>query len=393
MAFGITRFAIRNITRRPVRSGALSLGSSVLAGALFVLGAMYLSVTDSVERGGERLGADAMVVPAAWHMPQGGPLLSGGPTASYLDPDTVSRIKEFQGVESSTEQLFIVSASLPCCSIANTVLVGFIPETDFTVSPWLRDEGMERPLMNDEIVVGPNILSEPGGRIRFFDRVFLVAAKLEPTGLPMMDNAVFIPMEGAREMIASAEGLPVSIRPGQVSAVMLRFEEDVNHNAVSLRMEYEIPGTLVVLATEAMAAAREDMLAPLRGMAVMSSLWWILSMVMSGALFGVVLEGRRDEIMMLKSLGASRRHVLKVFLSEVLALSLAGALAGASGGWLAIGRITGELPLPGVPSLALLASCSIGVCLVSAFVSTAYPLFRVSLGTASVEAQRPESIS
>jgi putative ABC transport system permease protein len=378
MAFGILRVALRNITRRPVRSGVLSLGSAVLAGAVFVLGAMYLSVTGSVERGGERLGADAMVVAAGWNMPRGGPLLSGGPTAVYLDPKTVMSIKQYHGVASSTEQLFITSASLPCCSIANTVLVGYVPETDFTITPWLRDKGPARPLMDDEIVIGPNILSEPGGRIRFFDKVFRIAAKLEPTGLAMMDNAVFIPMQGAREMITSAEALPVFVKPGQVSAVMLRFEEDVNPGAVSLRMEYEIPGTLVVLASEAMAAAREDMLDPLRGMAVMSALWWLLSMVMSGALYGVVLEGRRYELKLLRSLGASRRHVIQVFSLEVLTLSLTGALAGVSGGWILIGHIMGGLPLPGGTPLILLALCSVSLCLVSAFLSTAYPLFRNS---------------
>ncbi|MFC1549407.1 ABC transporter permease [Nitrospirota bacterium] len=389
MAFGITRIAIRNITRRPLRSGVLSFGSAVLAGAIFVLGAMYLSVTGSVERAGKRLGADAMVVHSGWSVPQGGPLLSGGPTAAYLDPGTVARIKQYHGVAESTEQLFIVSASLPCCTIANAVLVGFVPETDFTISPWLRDEGMDRLLMNDEIVAGPNILSEPGGRIRFFDKVFRVAAKLEPTGLPMMDNAVFIPMDGAREMIASAEGLPLYVGPGQVSAVMLRFQEQVNHNAVSLRMEYEIPGTQVVLAREAMASARENMLAPLRGMALMSALWWLVSMMLSGALYGVVLESRRDELRMLRSLGASRRHIFKAFSLEVLVLSLSGSIVGVAVGCVFIGRIMGGLPLPGVPALALLSAASVCACLISSFVSTAYPLLRNSPGVASGAAVSP----
>ena len=388
MAFGIASVALRNITRRPVRSGVLSLGSAVLAGAVFVLGTMYLSVTGSVRQGGDRLGADAMVVPSGWNMPRGGPLLSGGPTSVYLAPDAVTRIKGYHGVASSTAQLFIVSASLPCCSIANAVLVGFDPETDFTVTPWLRGKGMPAPLSNDEIVIGPNILSEPGGRIRFFDTVFRVAAKLEATGLPMMDNAVFIPMEGAREMIASAEGLPVSVGPGEVSAVMIRFEEDVNPNAVSLRMEYDIPGTLVVLASEAMAAAREDLLAPLRGLAVMSALWWVLSMAMSGALYGLVLEARSDELMLLRALGASRRKVLQVFSLEVIALSVTGAIAGVLVGWTLTGRIMGALPLPGMLHLVLLASSSVCVCLVSAFLSTSYPLFRHSMRTGSVSVSR-----
>ena len=377
MGFGITGFSIRSITRRPARSGALALGMAALAGALFTLGLMYISVTGSVERGAMRLGADAVAVAGGWRAPEGGLLLSSGPTGAFLNAEQVERIASYEGVEAASEQLFIVSASLPCCSMANTVLVGFSPGTDLTVSPWLR-ENLGRPLDGDEIVVGSSILSEAGGRIRFFDKVFRVAARLEPTGMPLMDNAVFIPMPEARRMISESPNIPARAGPGEVSAVLLRFGPDVNHNARALRMEFDMPGISVMLASEAVEAARHDMLSPLRGMAAMAALWWAVSLVLSGVLYGVDLEARQGEIVLLRALGATRKRLVLMFSLEVLMLSVAGSLAGLAGGWMALPMLSGGLPLPHGRTVMLMALLTAGLCIASSSLATAYPLFRGS---------------
>lgn len=377
MGLNILSYAKRNVTRRPLRSGALSLAVAAVAGTLFVLSTLNASISASVDRAGARLGADAMAVASNWKAPEGGLLLSGGPTAAYLGPDAVGAIAGFEGVDSHTSQLFIVSASLACCSIANTVLVGYEPETDFTVSPWMRKR-LGRGLEPDEIVIGPNILSETGGRIRFFGKVFRVAEKLEPTGIDMMDSAVFIPMQGARAMVAESEEIPLKIRPDDVSAVLIKFAHGVNHAEVALRMELAIPGISVMLAEEAMRAAKGDMLKPLGAMAWVGGIWWLVSMVMTGTLYYIWLEGRSDEVTLMRAMGAKRYTVAGLFVTEVLIMALAGALVGVVLGWLGYEVALGGMLAPDGAELILYAAVSVAGGIVSALAATVYPLLRHS---------------
>lgn len=378
--FSLAAYAIRNIVRRPMRSGALSLGVAALSGTLLVLFSLYLSIDAGVERAWARLGADAMAVPSNWKPPEGGLLLGGVPTGTYLSPHVVERVSAYHGVAASSEQLFIVSASLACCSLGNTVLVGFDPETDFSVMPWLSGS-IEKPLDSDEIVAGPEILSEPGGRIRFFSKVFRIAAKLEPTGMPMMDRAVFIPMAGAREMMDGSDLLPMKAAEGESSAVLLRFSDDINPLAVALRMEFEIPEVSVVLAAEAISAAKADLMVPLRAMVIVATLWWIVNLVLSGVLYGVAMEARVEEVRLLRNMGASRGHMLGMFTLEVLWVSFAGALAGVLAGWAVLGLIGGAGLTPMLPtglSLALIGVWAILCSVVSALLSSVYALIKLT---------------
>lgn len=380
MDFGLRSYVFRNMLRRPVRSGALLLSMAALSGMLFVLGALYISVTWSVERAGARLGADAIVVPAGWRVPEGGLLLSGGPTSTYLDSDIVARVKGYRGVAASTGQLFIVSAPLACCSLADTMLVGFEPETDFTVSPWFK-ETLGREMEADEIVIGQNLFSEPGGRIRFFGKVFRVAAKLEATGLVSMDSAAFIPMSAAREMINESKEIPLDVSPGEVSIILIKFDSDVNPNAVALKLEFEVPGISVVMASDAMEAAKNDILGPLRAMSAMALLWWLVSLFMAGTLYGVTLEARAGELSILRALGASRSHVMAIISMEIGLLSIAGCISGILAGWLVINGLyafIGMLVLPDGMSLVALALLSVLLCVLSSIAAVIYPVLKHS---------------
>lgn len=380
MPFGLRTYAVRNIIHRPVRSAALSLGIAALAGSLFFMSAMYMSVTQSVERAAARLGADAVAVASGWHSPPGGILLSGIATTDYLGPDVVQKIRESGYVSEAAEQLFIVSASLQCCSLANTVLVGFNPELDFTVSPWIG-EHLNRQIGNDEIVVGSSILSDPGGMIRFFDKLFRVAAKIEPTGMPIIDGAVFIPMDGAREMIASSPDVHMDINEGDVTAVLLKFPEGVDFSEAAVMIEYQVPEVTVVLAAQAMRAAREDLLSPLRVLAVMMPVGWAVSLFLIGVLYWATLDQRRGELALLRAMGAGRRHLLRMFTSEVLTLSATGAILGIFMAWASFG-LTGFLFPSGSLSLSplylgYLGAASFIISVVAALAATAYPLLRI----------------
>jgi putative ABC transport system permease protein len=386
----IFSLSLKNLRRKPVRTAAIFMGMAALAGLLFTLTSFYLSVNRSIERSRARLGADAMVVPAAWGRGAGGVLLSGGAAGAYMDASVKERLKALEEVEAASSQLYIVSAPLECCSVSDVLLVGFEPEEDFTITPWIK-ENLKKPLSPDEVVAGSNILAEPGGRMQFYGEVFLIAGKLEPTGMEFIDSAVFIPMESARRMIAaSAEKaeIPLDIQPGGISAVMLAFREGVDHEKEALKIEYALPGHRVVLASRALREARLGLLAPIKSIAAAGVIQWAVSLMLTGALYGAIVEERRKEIGIMRAMGATYGHVLRMFLYEALVLSLAGGAVGLASGTLFIAGfrklLTAFLAVPFVfppaPEAAALAAGTLLFALLSGLAAAFFPV-RLALRT------------
>jgi putative ABC transport system permease protein len=268
------------------------------------------------------------------------------------------------------------------------VLIGFEPGRDFTVAPWLR-ERLKRGLEVDEIIVGSSILQEPGGKIQFYGKLFAIAGKLEPTGIGLIDSSVFIPMPGAREMIAGSgkrAEMPLDIRPDEISVVMLRFRDSAPHEETALRLEYMFPGHRVILAADAMRTARRGMLAPLKASLAAGALQWVVSFIMIGVLYGLSIGERRRELGILRAMGAKSRDLIRLLLIETLLLSATGGLLGIACGMLFLVGFQGllsaffSLPfkIPSVLELALFACMTMIFSLATGFGATLYPILRES---------------
>ena len=155
-----------NLVRRPARSLSVVLALAALSFVLFVTSALYVSVQEGIARAGRRLGADAIVLPRGEGARLGDLLLAGAPSKVYMDDAVIEKAASVDGVLKVAPQIFLSSALTPCCTLAETMLVGFDPDSDITVTPWLRQE-IKRPPASDEIVVGDKIINEVGGKLRF----------------------------------------------------------------------------------------------------------------------------------------------------------------------------------------------------------------------------------
>jgi len=364
------------------------VGLSALAFTAFTISAIHLSVGNAIEAGSDRLGADAMVLPVEAGDDGIGILLTAGPTGFYMDSSVRDSLLEMEEVQSASAQLFIVSAPLSCCTVSDTVLVGFEPENDFTITPWLG-ERLEGSLSPDEVVAGGNILPEPGGRLRFYGEEFLVAGKLDPTGIAYIDSSVFIPMEGARRMIeGSAERAEraLDIGPTKISAVMVRFREGVGQDEAAVKLQYRLPASKVILASEVLRSARQGLLVPMKSVLAAAVVQWVVGLVMVGALYALSISARRREIGLMRAMGAGRGHLIRLFLYEVLLLS---AAAGAAGVTLGAGvliifkdllKAFLSLPflLPSVEALAEISGMVMFFTVSSASSATLYPIWKTS---------------
>jgi putative ABC transport system permease protein len=391
------KIAVKNLKQKPVRTVAILLGIAALSGMLFALTIIYLSVNNSIEKGRARLGADALVVPQGWQEDTKGILLSGGPSAFYMKADVEEKLRNIKGVAATASQLFVISAPLSCCTVSDTMLIGFDPEKDFTISPWLR-ETLKKKLSDNEVIIGTNILAEPGGRIKFYGKEFLIAGKLEPTGMKFIDSSVFIPMNGVRQMIAGSEENALKtlrIKPDEISAVLLRFDQDVRHEEVALRIEYALPELKVVLASDVLRTARHNLAVPVKSTVAAGVIQWIVSLIMIGVLYSLSVDERTKEIGLLRAMGAKRKDILGIFINEVFLLSSAGGIAGIVCGIVFILsfqnmlRVFFNVPFlfPSLAYVLLLMLAVLAFALASGLVATSYPIVRAS-GISPYEAIR-----
>ena len=129
-----------SISKRAFQSFSLLLSVTVSVAVLFTLLAVYQGVSDGLETSGQRLGADMMLVPedAVYLMADTDLLLTGAPAPLYLDQSVVDKAQEIDGVSRVTVQFYGQTLSEPCCSTGTEArLVGFDPESDWIVAPWL----------------------------------------------------------------------------------------------------------------------------------------------------------------------------------------------------------------------------------------------------------------
>lgn len=326
----ITSVALKNLKRTPARTVLLLSIGAVVVGALFSSFLSFRSVTHALRNGTARLGADILVVPAAAAQDATAALLSGTPTHFLMDGALLARVRAVAGVEQATAQLFIKPRAMACCANVNVFLIAFDPSSDLTIAPWL-DRTMRKPLGFGEIITGGGVPVMPGDHMPFYGTVFTVAGVMERTGLDMLDRSVFMDLETAYRMAEDSivrSPQPITIGRNRISALLVRVHKDAPPDRVAIRIEHGIPGVKAIPVTAVHAAVKAQISAAVRLLSAMGVLLWgILLLVMAFA-FALIIRERSRELGILRAMGATRRQLTLLLLTEASALSLLGCAAG-----------------------------------------------------------------
>jgi len=382
--------ASKNLKRKPGRTAALLLLSAflcfaALGGSLFISG--LKSGLNSLET---RLGADIMVVPyeAASKSKLSDIVLQGNPGYFYMDRAVLDKLSSMEGIGAISPQFFLATASASCCSAA-VQIIGFDPETDFTIQPWAKST-WQGSLGYMEVLVGNELNAFPGDTLTFYGSDVTVAARLDRTGT-YLDTAVYANQETIQTLIAEALEKKVydfgDIDPyGVISCVMINVadgyvvEEVLNDINVHVR-KVEAVQTSAFLS---------DISAKMTGIAgvitwLMAAIW-ILAILILVITFMMISNERKKEYAVLRALGASRKKLVGIIMKESLLVSCAGSVIGAVIAVCAalILRTTIEgslgLPflLPGVLSMAAICAASIAASILAGSISAAVSAFRIS---------------
>jgi putative ABC transport system permease protein len=337
------KIALKNLGRKPFRSVSIILATLLACSLVFTGTILMKSVKVGLQLGMARLGADIMVVPAGYEAKGGNILLGNEITSFYMNQEIEAKVSEVPGVLRTSPQLYITSLQVECCTLPTVRLIGFDPDTDFILTPWLRfnldDDGMEY----DPILVGANTLYATEGMfINFFGKRFKVKSAAAKTGFKFIDFSAFMTMDVARSMITVSKtmaGLPLEIDKEQISSVMVKIAPDADVDQVAARIENSVQGVKAIVSRKLVTAMRNDVEASLWGIIAVGIISWAMTLFLMGLVFAMIVNERQRELGLLRALGATRKKLIRLILYEAAILSAIGSTLGIMGGTVALDRL------------------------------------------------------
>ena len=381
---------LRNLARRPGRTAALLLLTAFLAAAVFGGSTVVQSLSNGLGSLEARLGADVIVVPgtARSKIDLKKTLLQDALGEYYMPRSYMEKIAEVDGVERMTAQTYLASMTTGCCDVSIQI-IGFEPETDFIVTPWLQ-QSYGGALKEGDIVVGDSVSLQVGDVIRFFDQPCTVVARLGRTGTSM-DAGAYTTTETIQSLLAAARekkadlmnaGDPADI----VSAVYVKVADGYDPANVAGRVNMHVRHVRAEGARSLLSGVSDSLAGVAHTVRLLVFVLWALAFVILMVAFAMMIGERRREFAVLRVVGASRGMLARMLLAESLILSLAGGLAGVALAALAVfpfSNLIGQrlaLPflLPGPGRALLLAAATLAATILVSSIASAWAAFRLS---------------
>lgn len=382
--------AFRNLVNKPVRSLALVVLAVFLSFSVFGGTILVTSLRRGLDSLQDRLGADIMVVPyeASTKSDLENIVLQGNTGYFYMDSSYLTKIASMDGIGQISAQFYLASASSGCCSIP-VQIIGFDPETDFTISPWIK-KSYQGGLQDLDIVVGNDLNAFVGDTLTFYGTTVRVAAKLDKTGTSL-DTAVYTNENTIKTLIQSSLDKKLNnfgdIDPDRVISCILinvadgyTVEDVLNDINLHVRKVEAIQTKNMISGISGSLQGVSDMIGGL------TFAIWLLALVILAIAFTVSVQGRKKEFAVLRVTGASRRKLSGIVMSEGILISFFGSLVGIVIGCIAIlpfgSLIETQLGLPfllpGTTWIAALACISLIASTVAGSLACAVAGWRIS---------------
>ncbi len=387
----IRTLPVLNLLRRPGRTLSLTALIALLAFSIFGGSVVVMSLQQGLDSLKARLGADIIVVPSSAQSKVSfqNMLLQGTTGAFYMDAENLERVREVEGVEIAAPQVFLASLKADCCS-AKIQVIGFDPETDFFVLPWI-EQSYTRNLDDLDVVVGCKVEANTGEIIRIYDERCKVVGRLAPTGTGL-DTAVYCSLNSMKTLLRAAEAKGISHKVTSdpdddvISAIYVKVRDGFDISQVNSRIQGHTRKCSAVQ-TKSMLTDVSDSLAGISNtVTTLIAAIWILALVVLLIAFAMIAGERKREFAVLRLLGTSRSMLSRLILKESALCSLAGSMLGVLAASLVVFPFTTlietklGLPYlrPSISSILLLVLGTIGTTLIVGVTASAWVSFRLS---------------
>lgn len=319
-----------NIFRKPFRSASLAFLTFALAFTLFTGSFLVKSLKEGLASLSNRLGADIIVVPQGYDSKIEGALLRGEPNNFYFERTALDVVRNIDGVEKASPQLFVATLSAGCCSFPLQV-IGLDFESDFCILPWLKQH-VKFPLKDNQIIVGANIVGNYNSELKFFNQSFAIAGRLSKTGMGF-DNSVFMSVQNAQRLIKEYERImqhPASDNENLISSIMVRVKpgSDIMQTAQKIRSAFKGQQIYPLAAKNMMSNVAAAIGSLSFYVHILTLVLWILTFLVLFTVFSSIINERKKEFAMMRILGATKKKLISLAFTESLIISGGGAAAG-----------------------------------------------------------------
>jgi ABC-type lipoprotein export system ATPase subunit/ABC-type lipoprotein release transport system permease subunit len=332
-ARGLGAIAVRNLRRRPFRTLSLLVSIALLATLVIFSLASLLRLGQGIQLTLRRMGGDIMVAPPGAVTNPEEFLFATDRLSLHIKRSTLERLREMPAVEKVTAHTYLATLMGVCCSISSARMVAFDPATDFVVTPWI-EQRLKRQLGRDEVVVGGKVdginLLETTGETWLLGKNFKVAATLDVTGTPL-DNTVFLREEDVRDAIEK-KLTPYQISPDEVSVAFVALRRGFDPDTVAKTIERENLEVKAITRGEIGSRLTRFFRVTLQIFLLTVAVGATLALLVVASVFSAVANERTREVGILRALGATRGHVIRLFLAEAVATGVIGGVVGIAAG-------------------------------------------------------------
>jgi putative ABC transport system permease protein len=329
MRLSTGRMSLKNLKARPVRTSCLVVVTAILGFTLFGGSMLAVNLRQGMSVMTKRFGADLMIVPEGAGEKAQSLLLRGETGFFYFDSGIVETASQTSGVLCASPQFFLTSLSTECCDAA-VQLIAYDPETDFVVQPWIAEKYSGK-VDDGQVVVGSRITARSNNSVQLFNHEYPVAARLS-TSASGFDTSIFMTMNTMKNLIGRAHAekynfLADKYGEGVISAVLVKTEQDkTTAAAYSIRKQTE--GVEVLVSQRIFSRIAQALSGLTLYIYLFSVVLWILALVVLAAVFFGLVHERKKEFAIVRILGATRKKLVGIVLSESAIAGSAGSAAG-----------------------------------------------------------------
>ncbi len=382
--------ALKNLRGKPGRTAVLMILTALLALTVISGTIIVSSLRSGLSSLEDRLGAEIMVVPyeATTKKSFENILLQGSTGYFYMDKSVMDQVSETEGIGELSAQFYLASTSSGCCSIP-VQLIGFDPETDFTIQPWIR-RSFNEPLKENDIVIGNDLNAFVGDTLQFYGVDCRVAAKLEKTGTSF-DTTVFTGFDTIKKMTRASIDKGLNTYKGVdpeavVSCLLINTSDERSPEEVVNDTNLHNKKVRAVRTKEMISGVSDSLGGVSRIVGILMAAVWVLGGVILLLAFTMSVNERKKEFAVMRVIGASRGLLARTVMSEALAVGLFGSLIGIALGLFIMLPFAGAaeqllaMPylLPSAGKTAALAAAALAVSVLTGALTAAVSAYRIS---------------
>ena len=299
---------------------------------IMIGGSLFILVLQNGLKGMEkRLGADVMVVPADCGKTAESVLLEGSREYFYFNQSVADNIRKINGIEKLTEQFYLASLSADCCS-SQVGIVGFNPETDFIIQPWI-DEKDKKQIGTGKAIVGSEIQVGEDKVITLFGREYPVISTLASTGTSM-DTSVYFTMDTVSQLIEDAGSKGIQFLDSQkkkntISSVFITLQPGVTEREIARKINETVDTDVDILYPDSILSSFAQSTNHMVAVTYITLLtvWLVVELILLIICY-LSSNGRKKEYALLRVLGLSKKQLTVMVVKETLLISLIGFVLG-----------------------------------------------------------------